>query len=234
VKPDPAPPRGERRGPVPARAGTSLLVHDLKNLAARLAVLGQNLDRHYQDPLFKRSALEVLDDTAVHLNRLAGDLRDHADRILVKLKIDLNQVLAAAVDDSRPDLEGRVLLEERYAPLPVIWGDAYLLRRAFACGIENALQAMDGTGTLSLETRRHRREGRNRIRVVIADTGPGMTREQMKYHLFRPLRSSKPHGLGLGMYTMRQVATLHGGKIRIVSEAGRGTRVLFQFPVEEE
>ena len=61
-----------------------------------------------------------------------------------------------------------------------------------------------------------------------------MTREQMKYHLFRPLRSRKPQGLGLGMYTMRQVATLHGGKIRIVSEEGQGTRVLFHFPGEED
>jgi len=220
--------------PGPVQAGASLLVHDLKNLAGRLSALCQNLHDRYQDPLFKRSALDVLDGTVLHLRRLAGDLRDHEDRFLVKLRVDLNQVAASALDDVRPDLLRRVELHEEYRDLPRIWGDAYLLRRAFACAIENALEAMAGRGTLSVLTVVRRRSSRRRILVEIGDTGHGMSREFLQTAVFQPFVSTKEEGLGLGVYTMRQVAALHGGTLRILSRPGKGTQVRFRFPVEEE
>ena len=71
--------------PVPVDAGANLVVHDLKNLASRLASLMQNLSEHYDDPVFRDSALSLLDDTAVHLRRLASDLREHDGRVLIKI-----------------------------------------------------------------------------------------------------------------------------------------------------
>ena len=117
-----------RRGPAPPRAGSSLLVHDLKSLAGRLSNLCHNLNQHYQDPLFKQSAMDLLDDTADHLLKLAGDLRDHEGRLMVKLRTDLNQVLADSLSHARPDLIPGVEVVTKYARLEPIWGEAYLLR----------------------------------------------------------------------------------------------------------
>ena len=217
------------KGPAPSRAGASLLVHDLKSLACRLSSLCQNLHLHYEEPLFRQSALDLLNDTVGHLRRLAGDLREHEDRILVKLRTDLNQVVCDAVSDARPDLSPNVRTVEKYAPLPAIWGDAYLLRRAFACAIENAMEAMDGeAGTLSVRTYTRR----NGIFVEIADTGTGMDPAFVRDALFCPFTSTKDDGLGLGAYTMRQVAMFHGGSVRIRSARGSGTKVSFQFPAD--
>ena len=228
-------PRSESlKGPEPVQAGANLLVHDLKNLAGRLAALCQNLQDRYQDPLFKRSALDVLDGTVLHLRRLARDLREHEDRFLVKLRVDLNAVVGSALEDVRPDLLRKVELHEDYRELPRIWGDAYLLRRAFACAIENALEALEGRGGLRIRTAPYRRSTRRSILVEIADTGPGMSREFLQEAIFQPFVTTKEEGLGLGVYTMRQVAVLHGGTLRILSRPGDGTRVRFHFPVEEE
>lgn len=216
--------------PVPVRAGASLLCHDIKNLAGRLAALCQNLNERFDDPLFRRTTLTLLDDTVSHLRRLAADVNDRDGRIMVKLKVDVNSILEGAVLDTRPDLAGEVRLEERYRSLPSIWGDAYLLRRAFACAIENALEAMKGKGRLSVETASRKRDGRTSVRVEIGDDGPGMTDEFLKLRLGTPFSSTKDDGLGLGVYTMAQVAAIHGGSVRIFSAPGQGARVRFTLP----
>lgn len=220
------------KGPAPAQAGANLLVHDLKNLAGRLAALVQNLGTHYDDPLFKGTALGVLDDTVLQLRRLAGDLRSHNGRVIIKLKVDLNKVLTDALAYTRPDQSGHVSLHERYADIPTIWGDALLLRQAFTCAIENALAAMRGRGTLAVSTRLVRGRRDPRIVVEITDDGPGMSEEFLRESLFNPFSTTKEDGLGLGVYTIRQIALLHGGTVRIRSIEGEGTRVRFHFPAE--
>jgi len=207
-------------------------VHDLKNIAGRLAALCQNLATHYDDQVFKGTALDLLDDTALHLRRLAEDLRSHDGHIMVKLRVDLNQILEGALRDTRPDLAGKVRIVPRLSPVPPIWGDDFLLRRAFACAIENALEAMNGEGMLAISTSTVCRRGKKKAVVEIADTGPGMSEEFLRERLFHPFTTTKEDGLGLGLYTIRQVVVLHGGSVRILSARDAGTRVRFHFPVE--
>lgn len=220
-----------KRKPPPAEAGANLLVHDIKNLAGRLGALLQNMEQHYEDPLFKTTALDVLDDTVVHLKRLARDLREHDGRVMIKLKVDLNEVVEQALLDTRPDLIVEIDLYEDYGELPAVWADAYLLRRAFACAIENAVEAMEGEGKLRVSSSHVRRGRQERITVEIADSGPGMSPEFLREMLSRPFSTTKDDGMGLGVYTLRQVAALHGGSVRILSQEGGGTRVRFHFPV---
>jgi len=222
-----------RRGPSPSEASSCLVVHDLKNLAARLSALCQNLEMHFEDPLFKPTALDILDDTVRHLKGLATDLRDREGRLLVKLRVNLNKILEEAMLDVRPDLASGVEVLLDAAELPAIWGDGFLLRRAFACAMDNALEAMNGRGVLSLTTSRVRRRGQAKLIVEIADNGPGMSDEFLRERLFCPFSSTKDEGLGLGVYTMGQVAELHGGTVTIRSVEGIGTRVRFILPSEE-
>lgn len=225
--------KARHRRPAPAEAGANLLVHDIKNLAGRLGLLSQNLESNYDDPMFKGTALDVLCDTVIHLRRLAQDLRDHDGRVVIKLKVDLNQVLGEAAHDVRHGPSGALELLEYYREIPLVWGDSFLLRRAFSCAIENAVEAMEGRGTLWLATSCARRGGQARVTVEIGDTGPGMSAEFLRERLFQPFASTKEDGLGLGVYTFRQVAALHGGSVRILTTEGVGTRVRFHFPVSD-
>ena len=80
------------------------------------------------------SGAEAL-DTVRHLKGLATDLRDREGRLLVKLRVNLNKILEEAMLDVRPDLAGGVEVFLDAAELPAIWGDGFLLRRAFACAV---------------------------------------------------------------------------------------------------
>jgi len=234
MSPRPAARGGSRRRPPPAQAAPNLLVHELRHLASRLQLLNENLARHFDDPGFRTSARELLDDTAHQLRRLAGEMHEREGRLLVKLRVDLSEILDDALSHCLIGLGGAIQVDGELGALPLIWGDEFMLRRAFCCVIENAIEAMGGHGRLSVDTRSAMRRGAPAIVVEIRDDGPGMSREFRRQLLAQRFASSKADGLGLGVYTVRQVAALHGGSVRIASAPGRGTTVRFAFPVDED
>jgi signal transduction histidine kinase len=66
-------------------------------------------------------------------------------------------------------------------------------------------------------------------RLVVADQGVGMTREE-RDRLFEPFSSKKPGGTGLGMAIVYQFVEDHGGRVSVESEPGAGTRVSVYLP----
>jgi len=89
----------------------------------------------------------------------------------------------------------------------------------------NALQAMSNEGTLRAEINRN---SDNRLRITFADTGCGMSPEQVE-HLFEPF-SSTTGGSGLGLSIVYQIIRDHGGTINARSREGQGTTIMIELP----
>ena len=53
----------------------------------------------------------------------------------------------------------------------------------------------------------------------------------MRNHLFRPFQTTKPQGLGIGMFQSRMIVEAHGGRIQVTSKVGEGTTFQLQFPI---
>ena len=86
--------------------------------------------------------------------------------------------------------------------------------------IDNAIQAMDGHGTLTIRTAR---ENEQMIRVEICDDGPGIP-EDIIDRIFTPFFTTKPFGEGTGLgldLAWRIVVEKHGGNLSVQSRAGR-------------
>ncbi|MGI8998562.1 MAG: sensor histidine kinase [Candidatus Limnocylindria bacterium] len=85
--------------------------------------------------------------------------------------------------------------------------------------IDNATDAMDGRGTLTIAV--HREEG-DGVRVMICDSGPGIA-EAIRGRLFEPFATTKPpgEGTGLGLHISHDVVARHGGRIEVDSAPGR-------------
>ena len=107
--------------------------------------------------------------------------------------------------------------------------DEFSLRSALTNLIINAVQAMTGGGRLSVKTLR---EG-DRLRVEIADTGVGMSREQAA-KMFEAFYTTKAKGLGLGMPYAKKVIAEHGGEIGVESSPGAGMLVTVRLPADAE
>jgi len=216
---------GERDGPLSVPRDVSL-AHDLKNVAHRLGLLLESFEGRDETGSPAPGAVEALGDAVERLRRIAGELVAGASRSDEAVAPD--RLLRDALRQCGDELRGNVRIEERYGDTPALRGDATLLRGAFARAIENALQAMNGAGKLLLRTRVV--EG-GAILVEIVDSGPGMREGFLRDELFRPPATGRRGGGGLGAWTYRRVAELHGGSVRVLTAPEQGTRVRFRFPL---
>jgi signal transduction histidine kinase len=114
--------------------------------------------------------------------------------------------------------------------LPKVPAYAGELNQVWTNLIVNALDAMGGTGTLTLRTAR---DG-DRALVEVADTGPGIP-EELRRRIFEPFFTTKPVGQGTGLgldVSWRVVVQRHGGDLRVVSKPG-DTRFQVRLPLAE-
>src|SRR5215510_9352691 len=77
----------------------SVIVHDMKNLAFRLSALLQNMEENYDSPMFKQSMADILNDTIQKMHRIVNRYRENQQQVVVKLKVDINQILMKALED---------------------------------------------------------------------------------------------------------------------------------------
>jgi signal transduction histidine kinase len=212
----------------------SIVVHDMKNVSFRLRSLGQNLEKNYGDPDFQKSIARTLDETTQQMDQMVRRFRDQKDTVIVKLRINLNEVVRSAMNNVRRDASGLRITEE-YDELPSVWADAMLVENALYNILNNACDAMPRGGHLAVRTHmiRNADTGQPLVLVEVADSGTGMPEEFIQNELFAPFVTTKQRGLGLGLYTCQQIIRMHGGNIRVYSELGRGTVFSVYLPVTD-
>jgi signal transduction histidine kinase len=190
------------------------------------------MDQHFESPVFRTNMMEILEDTVGRMNSMVRSFHEHQRQVILKLKIQLNDILHLSIDSLLPRPIPRINVETTFAEIPSIWGDSFLLQEAFMSLIQNALDAMPDGGTLRVQTRRADTRKSPRVAVEIADTGIGMSESSLETELFQPFSTTKESGLGLGLYTTRQIVALHSGRITVKSSPGAGTTVTIVFPVD--
>jgi signal transduction histidine kinase len=121
-----------------------------------------------------------------------------------------------------------ILVVRAYSAHPMILARPEEIIQIFVNLIINALQAMDGRGTLTLEA-----VCTDLVATItIKDTGPGIPQEYMR-KIFEPFFTTKPpgKGTGLGLHSVRSLVHQCGGQILIKSMVGEGTTFHLEFPL---
>ena len=221
--------------------------HELKTPVGALAVLAEAvLDAddpdevaHFATRILNEShRLGALVTELISLSRLQG-----ADRLPEMVRVDVDQVLAEAIDrvrvpaeaaasageDGASDPRGRFLLDPP-SGLEVA-GDRTLLVTALANLLENAVAYSPEGSPVSV---RRRRQG-DRVEISVTDRGIGIAPEHQQRvfeRFFRvdPARSRATGGTGLGLAIVKHVAANHGGEVRLWSEPGVGSTFTLRVP----
>jgi two-component system cell cycle sensor histidine kinase PleC len=154
---------------------------------------------------------------------------------LDRVQADLNDVIDGAVEIARPGMEQKKqILEVKIAPgLPSAEIDTSRIRKAIVNLLSNANKFTPEGGRIVLVATT---ESRRDLTIAIADTGIGMTEEQIAQALkpFAQVQSeySRQHeGTGLGLTITKSMIELHGGRMVISSTPDIGTMVAFTLPL---
>ncbi len=70
------------------------------------------------------------------------------------------------------------------------------------------------------------------MRIRVVDRGPGIS-DEVRGHMFEPFFTTRRSGAGLGLAIAQGVVQGHGGRIRVDSKPGRGTRVTVEIPAQD-
>jgi signal transduction histidine kinase len=208
--------------------------HDIKNGLAPI----RNVLRHLaqvvrQDPHLLPAAFEdrrgTLESSVEYLENLAQNyarLSPGLDRRPCEVNSVVDQVLRNTTSDGT---KLRAQLGER---LPPVLGDSLMLRRILENLIGNAVDSLAGIqgGLVTISTERATGGRRDAVRITVADTGPGMTREELD-RAFDDFYTTKTGGTGLGLSIVRRLVMDLDGSVRIETEPGAGTRVIVELPV---
>ncbi len=117
------------------------------------------------------------------------------------------------------------LVVEISGEVPPVSGDAALLTIAFQNLLINSAQATTGRGVVRVDLT----AANGWHHVEIADSGPGIPPE-IRASLFRPFKTTKARGTGLGMATAKRLAELHDGRIEVACPDAGGTIVTIHLP----
>ena len=136
---------------------------------------------------------------------------------------DLNALVRDVMGSVPPG--GAQLRLELDESLPPLAADPLALRRILENLVGNAVDSLDGrAGTVTVATKS---AAGGRILLEVADTGSGMTREQLD-RAFDDFHTTKPGGTGLGLSVVRRLVADIGGSLRVATEPGAGTRFIIE------
>ncbi|MGZ5019739.1 MAG: XrtA/PEP-CTERM system histidine kinase PrsK, partial [Chthoniobacterales bacterium] len=200
------------------RTMSTFFVHDLKNAASTLNLTLQNLPLHFDDPAFRTDALRGIGKTVSRINQLIERLGILRQKLAVDaVELDLNSLVEQTLQDmaSTPEVE----LQKELNPVPQVVADREQLHSVFTNLLLNARDAVLPKGRVSVRT-----GTLNGWAVVtVADNGCGMSPAFLRDSLFRPFKTTKKNGLGIGMFQSKMIVEAHGGNIQVESETGAGT-----------
>ena len=131
--------------------------------------------------------------------------------------MDLNLLLEQAIENvnGTPGIE----FAKEFQPLPKLMADTEQLRSVVTNLLLNARDAVGERGRIEIRT--GTQDGWAALSV--ADDGCGMTPSFLRDSLFRPFKTTKKKGLGIGMFQSKMIIEAHRGSIRVKSDVGKGT-----------
>lgn len=206
---------------------SAFVMHDLKNLANSLSLVSQNASHNMDSAEFRKDAFRTIELTVARMKELIEKLsnlpkgqqidkfsvpvRDYIEGVIRKLPLSADRDIMLS-NEVREGLRAEI--------------DPDALETVFVNLILNACEAIGRGGRITVSSS----EAEDHIMISVSDTGPGIPADFIKNGLFRPFRSTKKTGLGIGLYQCKSVVEAHGGTIEVRSSAGSGTTFRIKLP----
>ena len=202
----------------------AFVLHDIKNLVSQLSLMVKNAEKHKNNPAFQEDMLQTVSESVEKMNNLLVRLHEGGRQAAASAALDLSRFLGQIVKHNTR-ANGRLSFESNVSGIAVLI-DEERLGAVMAHVIDNALDAIEDDGTIRV---RLGAAGGEAV-IEVEDDGCGMTAEFIREELFKPFRTSKGGGYGIGAFESREYVRENGGRMDVESEPGSGTKVTIRIP----
>lgn len=207
------------------------VAHEVKNPLAGLRLYSLHLKTKTAGKLTdaEMAMVDKIADGIARLSTTTEQILNFARPVDLNLtSIDLHKIVDGIAQDLEPQIqEKRIEVRRAFPDAPLmVKADEAAVHSALLNLMLNSVQAMADGGTLTIEgeqTDQH-------TRLVIRDTGQGMTAEQVR-NVFEPFYTTKSQGMGLGMPYAKKIIEQHSGTIVVKSELGIGTEITVELGI---
>jgi PAS domain S-box-containing protein len=216
-----------------ARLGelTAGLAHEFRNGLATIHGYARLIDPAKVPSPYAAYVQGIRDETDA-LGRVVTNFLNFARPAQLTLApIDVGALVARAIEDIRPEVEGLHGSAAVAGEFATVDGDEVLLRQAVTNLLRNALEACAGLpvpphirvdGVVDVTQRV--------LRVVVADNGPGVD-PGLREKVFQPFFTTKEHGTGLGLALVRKIVVTHNGRMALAASDQGGARFQMTLPL---
>jgi len=150
--------------------------------------------------------------------------------------IDVTEIIDDVLEALQfiPDWHEGIAVKKNLWSGAIIYANRTDIRHVMWNLLLNALQAMPAQGTLQVETRKSADDSfPNCLEIAVSDTGGGINENDFG-QIFEPFYTTKERGTGLGLAIVNRIVEYNKGKIKMVSEVGRGTCCFVWLPIYDK
>lgn len=200
------------------------IAHELRNPMAVIAGYARLLGRQVEGQAAK--TVEAVSKEVVVMDKIISDFLSFARPAELNLRgVNLRELISECSAGLHPEDRGITLDVDVEASLE-LRGDPVLLRQAFTNLLQNAAEAMESGGKISVSAR----PAGGAVEVIVADTGHGIPLA-IKDRIFLPFYTTKGRGTGLGLAIVHRIIVQHGGSIEALSAEGQGAVFRLRLPL---
>jgi putative PEP-CTERM system histidine kinase len=202
----------------------AFVIHDIKNVSGQLSMLLTNAEVYADNPEFQRDMLATVRASVGKITRLLSRLqveRQERDHALITPAERLRELV-----DTCQIVRHRVIVFRDQSGGAGAAIDPDQFDAVANHLLNNAIEASEPDAAVQVELRMEAHS----VVVDIIDHGRGMAPEFVRDELFRPLRSTKGDGHGIGAYQARELLRDAGGDLLVISRTGAGTTMRIILP----
>ncbi|MEO9310282.1 MAG: HAMP domain-containing sensor histidine kinase [Nitrososphaera sp.] len=189
---------------------TSRITHDMRNSLTVIINYATMVRKNSKNKLDKKSLdqLSLIEDEARKMYHLIEDVLNYVKLPPLKLQnYSLHDILKKVIETNQISDDVEFHLPKNN---PQITCDIDKMEVVFSNLITNAIEAMNGIGTITISAK----EDKDEVTIEIEDSGPGIADEHLP-RIFEPLFTTKETGTGLGLASCKNIIERHRGTISV-------------------
>ncbi len=209
------------------------VAHEINNPLGTILLFSDVMYKEAPEDDHRRDDLKMIINETTRCRNIVADLLNFArQQEVLAHETDVHALLEQAVEgvSHQPVFERVEIVRQFSLDLPTIQADPAQLQQVFVNLLNNAAEAMEEGGTITLATRPVNSQW---VEIKVSDTGCGIPEENLG-KLFTPFFTTKAlgKGTGLGLSIVYGIIKMHRGQIAVQSQVGQGTTFTVTLPVQ--